>query len=123
MDRHGLAVAKTLPRVSRQFHQSNPTSTLVPWDDKERHEFLVRITIRSDRVDLEVFDDGRQFDPLSVSAPDPVPPLQRPRLGGLGIHMVKKLVDRFTYERMSGRNHITLSKLCNFGTPINGGDK
>lgn len=93
------------------------------WNDEERHELLVRITVRSDRVDLEIIDDGMQFDPLSAPAPDSVPIQQRPRPGGLGIHMVKKLVDRLTYERVGGRNHTRFSKMCRFGTEIDGSDK
>ena len=36
------------------------------WDDGGQHEFLVRITVRPDRVDLEIFDDGREFDPATA---------------------------------------------------------
>jgi serine/threonine-protein kinase RsbW len=86
------------------------------WEDGGRHEFLVRITVHPGGVDLEIFNDGREFDPLS--APPPILPMdrQRPRPGGLGIHMVKKLVDIFSYERINGCNHTTLRKKCDVGT-------
>jgi anti-anti-sigma factor len=92
------------------------------WDDGGRHQFRVRITIQPSRVDLEIVDDGKQFDPTA-----PSPKVARggrgPRLGGLGIHMIGKLVDRFTYQRVDGRNHTTLSKTCEVGTAIQRSDK
>jgi serine/threonine-protein kinase RsbW len=84
------------------------------WQDDGKHEFLVRITVHLDRVDLEILDDGQAFDPLSV--PPPATLIDgRPRPGGLGIHLIKKLVDNFTYERIGERNHTTLSKRCEVG--------
>jgi serine/threonine-protein kinase RsbW len=93
------------------------------WDDGGRHEVLVRITVKPEVVDLEIVDDGREFDPLSVAAPDPVPAGSRPRPGGLGIQMARKLVDEFKYERVDGRNHTTLSKRCEVGAAIKGSDQ
>jgi serine/threonine-protein kinase RsbW len=88
------------------------------WDDGGSHEFLVRITVHPDRVDLEIFDDGKEFDPMTAPRPNDPPKGRRLRPGGRGIHMAKKLVDHFTYERIDGRNHTTLSKTCEVGTAI-----
>jgi len=93
------------------------------WDDGNKHEFLVRITVQPTRVDLEIFDDGREYDPRTAPSPGPATPGQRPRPGGLGIHMIRKLVDTFAYERIDGRNHTTLSKECSVGSAVQGSDK
>ena len=70
------------------------------WADGGKHEFLVRITVNDGGVALDVFDDGKPFDPRG--APDPLPSGMR-QPGGVGIHMVKKLVDDFSYERVDGQ--------------------
>jgi serine/threonine-protein kinase RsbW len=93
------------------------------WDDGEQHEFLVRITVQPDRVDLEIFDDGREFDPVTALLLNYPPRGRRPRPGGLGIRMIRKLVDRFRYERIDGRNHTTLSKTCEVGAVVQRSEK
>jgi anti-anti-sigma factor len=93
------------------------------WDDGRQHEFLVRITVRPDRVDLEIFDDGKEFYPMTAPSPNHAPESRGPRAGGLGINLITKLVDHFTYERIDGRNHTTLSKTCEVGTAIQRSDK
>jgi anti-anti-sigma factor len=92
------------------------------WEGSAPHEFHVRITVGRDRVDLEIVDDGREFDPTAAASPNPALKGQRARRGGLGITMIKKLVDHFTYERLDGRNHTTLSKTCEVGTGSSGSD-
>jgi serine/threonine-protein kinase RsbW len=85
------------------------------WRDGGKHKFLVRITVSATGVALDIFDDGQPFDPRE--APEPNPPVEgrRPRPGGVGIHMIKKLVDGFAYERIDGRNHTSLTKNCAVG--------
>ena len=85
------------------------------WVDGEKHDFLVRITVYDDAVALDIFDDGQPFDPRGVPEPDPPAAGKRPVPGGVGIHMVKRLVDDFAYERVDGRNHTRLTKKCATG--------
>jgi serine/threonine-protein kinase RsbW len=86
------------------------------WVDGGKHDILVRITIDDDGVALDIFDDGEPFDPRGV--PEPLPSLagKRPEPGGVGIRMVRKLVDDFAYQRIDARNHTTLTKKCATGT-------
>jgi anti-sigma regulatory factor (Ser/Thr protein kinase) len=76
----------------------------------------VRITARKDAVDIEVIDDGKAFNPLTVPPPKRSPG-RKPRIGGVGIHMVKQLMDRVEYARTDGRNHMILTKRCTLGVP------
>lgn len=55
-------------------------------------------------------DRGRPFDPLSVPAPDTSASLEARGIGGLGVHLVRQIVDEITYERAGGRNRLRLSK-------------
>lgn len=82
------------------------------WPEGGSHEIQVRITVRSGQVEIEIADDGKPFDPLEARAP-PVPePGRRPKPGGLGVHMLRQLVERIDYARVDGRNHLKMIKTC-----------
>ena len=74
------------------------------------HEFEIVLTSEPDTLTIEIIDDGRPFDPLSDTPP---PVLEgsiedRP-IGGLGVHLVRELMDELHYRREQGRNHLILA--------------
>jgi serine/threonine-protein kinase RsbW len=79
------------------------------WPDGGDHKLGVRITGRRGRIEVEIVDDGREFDPRLAPLSEPQPAGRR-RPGGLGIHLVKQLVDRLEYERVGGRNRTIMTK-------------
>ena len=63
---------------------------------------------RRGQLTMDFVDDGRPFDPLAFPGADlDAPPEQRP-IGGLGIPIVRALVDEARYWREGHRNHLHL---------------
>jgi serine/threonine-protein kinase RsbW len=60
-------------------------------------------------VEVTVADDGPPFDPLARPDPDVTLPLESRQPGGLGIALVKTLMDDVSYER-TARNVLTIRK-------------
>lgn len=61
-------------------------------------------------VTLTFIDRGVSMDPLSLPDPDVTAAAAERRIGGLGIFVVKKLMDKVEYRREDGRNVLTLTK-------------
>ena len=62
------------------------------------------------RLTIDFVDDGPPFDPLAHPRPDlDIPGEERP-IGGLGITIVRALVDKARYRRQGGRNHLRLAR-------------
>ena len=55
-------------------------------------------------------DAGYPFDPLQKAAPDINVPVEKRRVGGLGIYMVRKSMDEIFYEYKDDRNILTIRK-------------
>ena len=62
------------------------------------------------RIRAEVTDDGQAFDPLAAPPPDTGLSLDERAIGGLGIHLVRKLMTEVAYVREAGRNRLRFSK-------------
>lgn len=61
-----------------------------------------------DRVTLDLVDDAALFDPFSAARPDLDAGVEARPLGGLGVHLVRELMDEARYAVEGGRNHVHL---------------
>ena len=74
------------------------------------HRIAVEVTIDADRVTALVIDNGQPFDPSAVPEPDANLPLEQRSPGGLGVHLIRRLMDRVDYRRVGGENRLRLEK-------------
>jgi anti-sigma regulatory factor (Ser/Thr protein kinase) len=80
------------------------------YDDAQGHEILARVSVDGPTIVIEVTDDGRPFNPLDAPPVDfTTDPLDRP-VGGLGLHLVRTLMDAIEYRYEQGRNHLVMRK-------------
>ena len=80
------------------------------YDDDREHTIWITLTMAEQTLAVSIVDDGRPFDPMAAPAPDLSLEIQDRHAGGLGIHLLRNLADRFSYERLDGTNRITLEK-------------
>lgn len=78
------------------------------YPDQQTHSIKIQLDMYPDRVELTIRDDGQPFDPFSYPEPDTSLPLEQRPTGGLGIHLVRKLIHHVSYERISGQNVVHL---------------
>lgn len=76
-----------------------------------------KVTVSVDTVDkpmkvwLTFTDEGVPYNPLAKEDPDITLSAEERKLGGLGIYMVKKMMDEFHYEYKDGKNIVTVCKV------------
>ena len=80
------------------------------YEDSRPHEIAIRLQSGRDRVRITIEDDGRHFNPLLAQAVDVNAALSERRIGGLGIHLVRRLMDQVRYQRRPGGNRLILIK-------------
>ncbi len=62
------------------------------------------------RLKFVISDSGIPFDPTAQKEVDTSLPVEDRPIGGLGIHLVRHLMDSINYERIEGKNVLTLRK-------------
>ena len=78
----------------------------------EGQEADIELTAESDGKELTfvLSDQGREFDPTLKEDADPnVNPADR-EIGGMGIFIVKNIMNQVSYQRLEGRNLLTMKK-------------
>ena len=81
------------------------------YPDDDRHDICIKVELSDDRLKVSMVDDGIPFNPLGIETPDTQLSLEERQIGGLGIHLVRKMMDRVSYQRRIDKNVITAVKL------------
>ena len=66
--------------------------------------------IHEDRLDFTLTDSGVPFDPTVASMPDLTLDASERPVGGLGIYLVRSIMDSVSYERVDGKNVLSMIK-------------
>jgi sigma-B regulation protein RsbU (phosphoserine phosphatase) len=80
------------------------------YDTESEQEIEVTIALTGQRLAITVVDSGRPFNPFAWEVPNTKKSLQERELGGLGIHLVRKIMDEVSYERRINKNVVKLVK-------------
>lgn len=80
------------------------------FSDGERHKIAASIELDGDTIAAEIVDDGIAFNPLARPTPDTSKSLEEREIGGLGIHFIRRVMDKVEYCRADGRNHLKMIK-------------
>jgi len=78
------------------------------YDGQAAGEIIISLSYEADELRVEIEDDGRAFDPLQAPPPDLDASLQDRKVGGLGVHLMRSLMDQVSYQRIDGRNRLRM---------------
>ncbi len=74
------------------------------------HEIRLKVTASEQQLIFLLSDSGMSFDPTRVPDADVTLPLEERPVGGMGIFLIRKIMNEVTYERIDGENKLTMKK-------------
>lgn len=80
-------------------------------EENTKEKCTIKLWFDDNSAFISFEDTGMEFNPLEKEDPDISASAEERGIGGLGIFMVKKYMDECTYERVDGKNILTLRKV------------
>ena len=77
----------------------------------EEHEFTLMVRHVDDRLIFKLVDSGKEFDPTVMPEADVTLSLEERPIGGLGIFLIRRVMNTVKYHRMDGKNVLTMVKI------------
>ena len=77
----------------------------------EEHEFTLMVRHVVDRLIFKLVDTGKEFDPTVMPDADVTLSLEERPIGGLGIFLIRKVMDTLKYRREGDKNVLTMVKI------------
>jgi len=81
------------------------------FEDEDRLQLIdIKIELQAGKLLLEISDRGLPFNPFQKTPPDLSKSIEEREIGGLGIHLVRKLMDEHSYKRKIDQNVVLMIK-------------
>ena len=78
---------------------------------KEEHEIITLSAKKDGNMLIFVLtDSGKEFDPTQIPDADVTLSAEEREIGGLGIFLIRQIMNTVEYQRIEGRNVLTLRK-------------
>ena len=71
-------------------------------------DVTVEASLYDTNLTFKIIDCGAPFDPTTLPDVDTTLPARERAIGGLGIHLVRQIMDTIQYDRMGSLNVLTL---------------
>ena len=80
------------------------------FDDQQEHRINIDIRVINGALTVRIEDDGIPFDPTTAPKDDLTCPIENRKIGGIGLHLINRIMNRVIYRRKKDKNILVLKK-------------
>lgn len=80
------------------------------YQQDEREEIQIWLEFDEDQLNVIIADRGKSFDPENYHKPNLADQIKKKKRGGMGVHLMRNLMDNITYEKKDGSNILSMCK-------------
>jgi serine/threonine-protein kinase RsbW len=80
------------------------------YDDNNKHTIELCFEKYTEELKIKIIDDGHEYDPTLKAEPDITLKAEERPVGGLGIYLIRQIMDYVEYRRIENKNCLILTK-------------
>ncbi len=105
--------AQTCMSVNLALEEAFTNIVNYAFENNDPQEIVLDIKKQDGKLIFVIIDEGRPYDPTKAADPDTSLPAEDRPIGGLGIFLIRKIMDDVKYHRNGKQNQLTLIKNIN----------
>ena len=94
---------ETTMNINLALEEAVANIIMYAYPTQEQHTILLRVTYSEKQLVFLLTDKGASFDPTQVS-------LEERPIGGLGIFLIRSIMNEISYQRIDNENHLIMKK-------------
>ncbi|MDD3037410.1 ATP-binding protein [Bacteroides sp.] len=104
-----LSVETTM-NINLALEEAIANIIMYAYPPQEQHDIILKVTITENQLIFLLTDNGLSFDPTQVEEVDLSLSIEERPIGGLGIFLIRSIMNEVSYQRLDGENHLIMKK-------------
>ena len=101
---------ETTMNINLALEEAVANIIMYAYPPKEEQEILLKVSSNDNELIFLLTDKGLSFDPTQVDDVDVTLSIEERPIGGLGIFLIRSIMNEVTYQRLDNENRLTMKK-------------
>lgn len=102
--------AETVMNINLALEEAVANVIMYAYPSSERQDILLKVSAIDNQLVFLLTDKGCSFDPTQVEDVDVTLSIDERPIGGLGIFLIRSIMNEISYQRLDGENRLTMKK-------------
>lgn len=102
--------AETTMNINLALEEAVVNIIMYAYPEEERHEILLKASSNPQQLIFLLTDKGQLFDPTQVPDANIDLPIGEREIGGLGIFLIRSIMNEVSYLRLGNENRLLMKK-------------
>lgn len=101
---------ETTMNINLALEEAVVNIIMYAYPSEEEHEIILKVSSTESQLIFILTDKGTSFDPTQITDTDLTSSIEERSIGGLGIYLIRSIMNDISYQRIDNENRLTMKK-------------